>query len=150
MLWCYLSYGDGSMGLLFNVTGDFLKNKNELILNLHIVWGDIYALPFERGVFKFVYSLGVLQHKPDVNKAFSALPLMVRGGGQLCVDYYWKRIRTILHIKYLLRPYTKRIAHNKLFSLLQKSVPSLLAVSQTLGRVPVLGQVLKRLVPVAD
>jgi len=49
--------------------------------NLHVVQGDIYALPFERGRFQFVYSLGVLQHTPDVAKAFSALPPMVRGGG---------------------------------------------------------------------
>ena len=56
----------------------------------------------------------------------------------------------MLHTKYLLRPYTKRMAQLKLFSLLQRWVPGLLAVSQTLGRVPVLGRVLKRLVPVAD
>ena len=42
------------------------------------------------------------------------------------------------------------MAQLKLFSLLQRWVPGLLAVSQTLGRVPVLGRVLKRLVPVAD
>lgn len=118
--------------------------------NLHVVQGDIYALPFAQSVFPFVYSLGVLQHTPDVAKAFAALPPMVRGGGQLCVDYYWKRIRTMLHTKYLLRPFTKRMAQPKLFSLLQRWIPSLLAVSQALGRVPLLGRVLKRLVPVAD
>jgi SAM-dependent methyltransferase len=118
--------------------------------NLHVVQGDIYALPFARGVFPFVYSLGVLQHTPDVGKAFSALPPMVRGGGQLCVDYYWKRIQTMMHTKYLLRPFTKRMAQPKLFCLLQSWVPGLLAVSQTLGRAPALGRVLKRLVPVAD
>jgi SAM-dependent methyltransferase len=118
--------------------------------NLHVVQGDIYALPFAQGTFPFVYSLGVLQHTPDVGKAFAALPPMVRGGGQLCVDYYWKRLRTMLHAKYLLRPFTKRMSQPKLFSLLQKWVPGLLAVSQTLGRVPLLGRVLKRLVPVAD
>lgn len=118
--------------------------------NLHVVQGDIYALPFVQGTFPFVYSLGVLQHTPDVAKAFAALPPMVRAGGQLCVDYYWKRFRTMLHAKYLLRPFTKRMAQPKLFSLLQRWVPGLLVVSQTLGRVPLLGRVLKRLVPVAD
>ena len=118
--------------------------------NLHVVQGDIYALPFVQGAFPFVYSLGVLQHTPDVAKAFAALPPMVRAGGQLCVDYYWKRFRTMLHAKYLLRPFTKRMAQPKLFSLLQRWVPGLLVVSQTLGRVPLLGRVLKRLVPVAD
>lgn len=49
--------------------------------NLHVVQGDIYALPFLKAFFPFVYSLGVLQHTPDVAKAFAALPLMVAGGG---------------------------------------------------------------------
>jgi ubiquinone/menaquinone biosynthesis C-methylase UbiE/uncharacterized protein YbaR (Trm112 family) len=118
--------------------------------NLHVVQGDIYALPFMKEMFPFVYSLGVLQHTPDVAKAFAALPPMVQKGGQLCVDYYWKRFRTMLHSKYLVRPFTKRMAQPKLFSLLKRWVPRMLFASQTLGHVPLLGQVLKRVVPVAD
>ena len=118
--------------------------------NLHVVQGDIYALPFAKEMFPFVYSLGVLQHTPDVAKAFAALPPMVQKGGQLCVDYYWKRFRTMLHSKYLVRPFTKRMAQPKLFSLLQRWVPRMLYASQTLGRVPLFGKVLRRVVPVAD
>jgi SAM-dependent methyltransferase len=118
--------------------------------NLYVVQGDIYALPFASETFPFVYSLGVLQHTPDVAKAFAALPLMVRRGGYLCADFYWKRFRTMMHAKYLFRPFTKRIPQSKLFGLLENWVPSLLAVSQVLGRVPLIGRVLKRMVPVAD
>ena len=118
--------------------------------NLHVVQGDIYALPFALGEFPFVYSLGVLQHTPDVAKAFAALPPMVQARGQLCVDFYWKRFRSLLHAKYLFRPLTKHIEQRKLFTLLERWVPSLLAVSQMLGRVPFVGRVLKRLVPIAD
>ncbi len=118
--------------------------------NLHVVQGDIYALPFVPESFPFVYSLGVLQHTPDVAKAFAALPPMVRGGGHLCTDFYWKRFRTMLHAKYLLRPLTKRVDQPKLFQFLQLWVPTLLAVSQALGRVPLVGLGLKRIVPVAD
>lgn len=49
--------------------------------NLHVIQGDIYSLPFAPDTFSFVYSLGVLQHTPDVPKAFAALPPIVRGGG---------------------------------------------------------------------
>jgi len=118
--------------------------------NLHVVQGDIYALPFAPETFQFVYSLGVLQHTPDVAKAFSALPPMVQRGGRLCADFYWKRFRTMMHAKYLFRPFTKRMPQPKLFGLLERWVPSLLALSQLLGRVPLLGRVLKRIVPVAD
>ena len=118
--------------------------------NLHVVQGDIYALPFAPESFPFVYSLGVLQHTPDVAKAFAALSPLVTGGGRLCTDFYWKRIRTMLHAKYLFRPLTKRMDQGKLFQLLQRWVPTLLAISQTLGCVPLLGRGLKRIVPVAD
>jgi len=117
---------------------------------LHVVQGDIYALPFAAGSFPFVYSLGVLQHTPDVASAFAALPIMVRSGGRLCADFYWNRVRTMLNPKYLIRPITKRMDKNRLFRLLQRSVPSLLAVSQALGRIPLIGRGLKRIVPVAD
>lgn len=118
--------------------------------NLHVVQGDVYALPFSKGSFPFVYSLGVLQHTPDVKRAFEALPPMVTPGGRLCVDYYWKRVRTMLHPKYLLRPITKRVRQDRLFAMLQRRVPGMLRVSQALGRVPVLGRVLQRLVPICD
>jgi hypothetical protein len=39
---------------------------------------------------------------------------------------------------------------SRLFELLQRWVPTLLAASQALGRVPLVGRALKRIVPVAD
>jgi len=118
--------------------------------NLHVVQGDIYALPFELESFPFIYSLGVLQHTPDVGKAFSALPPLLQEEGSLCVDFYWKRMRTMLHMKYLLRPVTKRLPQQSLFNLLKVIVPVILPISQVLGRIPVFGQFLKRFIPVAD
>lgn len=118
--------------------------------NLYVVQGDIYALPFGDGVFPYIYSLGVLQHTPDVAKAFNSLPPKLSPGGYLCVDYYWKRLRTVLNAKYLLRPFTKRMDHQKLFTFLQPKIPALLVMSRCLGAVPFIGKGLKRLVPVAD
>jgi 2-polyprenyl-3-methyl-5-hydroxy-6-metoxy-1,4-benzoquinol methylase len=118
--------------------------------NLHVVQGDIYALPLAKSSFDYVYSLGVLQHTPNVAKAFEALPPMVSHGGQLCADFYCKRVTAMLHGKYLLRPITRRIKRENLFKLLKKAVPFLLSLSQQFGQVPVAGRLLKRLVPVAD
>lgn len=118
--------------------------------NLHVVQGDIYALPFAPESFPFVYSLGVLQHTPNVAKAFAALPPMVVGGGRLCVDYYEKSWKSIFHLKYWLRPITKRVPKTTLFSLLQKAVPGLLPLSRLLGAVPLFGSALKRMVPVVN
>lgn len=118
--------------------------------NLHVVQGDIYALPFAPESFPFVYSLGVLQHTPDVAKAFATLPPMVRRGGRLCVDYYCKTWKSMLLPKYWLRPMTKRLPKAALFSFLRKAVPVLLPFSRILGGIPLFGGVFKRLVPVAN
>ena len=56
----------------------------------------------------------------------------------------------MLHAKYLFRPLSKRMDQSKLFQLLVRWVPTLLAISQGLGCVPLLGRGLKRILPVAD
>ena len=125
---------------------DNLKSYN----NLYVVQGDIYAMPFSKCSFKFVYSLGVLQHTPNVKQAFEALPPMVALGGSLCVDYYWKRVQTVLHAKYLFRPLTKRMNKEKLFNLLSTIVPYMFLFSKVLSKIPVFGKFLKRTIPVAN
>ena len=118
--------------------------------NLHVVQGDIYNLPFATYQFKFVYSLGVLQHTPDVRNAFFSLSRMVQENGSFCADFYWKRLRTLLHSKYLFRPLTTRLSQENLFEFLERHISSILKLSQVLGSVPWAGPVLKRAVPVAD
>ena len=118
--------------------------------NLYVVQGDVYALPFKPEAFSFVYSLGVLQHTPDVAKAFAALPPMVRRGGKLCVDYYEKSWKSIFQLKYWVRPLTKRMPKAMLFSLLQSVTPFLLSLSCLLSSMPLVGVVFKRLVPVVN
>lgn len=118
--------------------------------NLHVVQGDLYALPFLERSFDFVYSLGVLQHTPDVAGAFAGLPRMVKGGGHLCVDFYEKSWKSALLPKYWLRPITKRLPKPFLFSTLESVVPAGLRVSRLVGRVPGIGRLLTRVVPVAN
>lgn len=118
---------------------------------LHVVQGDIYALPFAPESFSYVYCLGVLQHTPDVARAFASLPRMVAsGGGKLCAESYLWSWKMWMLPRYWMRPITKRMPKEKLFSTLERWLPSLLALSQALGRVPGLGKYLKRLVPVAN
>jgi 2-polyprenyl-3-methyl-5-hydroxy-6-metoxy-1,4-benzoquinol methylase/uncharacterized protein YbaR (Trm112 family) len=118
--------------------------------NLHAVQGDIYALPLMKGCFPYVYSLGVLQHTPDVAAAFAALPPMVRAGGRLSVDFYEKSWKSSLLPKYWLRPITTRVPRQRLFTLLEKWVPRLWSLSCAMGRMPLVGPVLRRLVPVVN
>lgn len=145
-----LNAGAKVMALDYSCAVDACYSNLKHHPNLYLIQGDVYALPFAQGSFPYVYSLGVLQHTPDVARAFAALPPMLAVGGRLCADFYWNRFRTLVHPKYLLRPFTKRMNQQVLFSLLQASVPTLLRLSRLLGRAPLVGRALKRLVPVAD
>ena len=118
--------------------------------NLTVVQGDIYALPFAKKSFDYVYSHGVLQHTPDVKKPFFSLVPYLKDGGNFCVDFYEKSWKSSLLPKYWLRPITKKIPKVKLFKALQKLVPILLPISVVFSRIPLIGKVLKRVVPVAN
>jgi len=145
-----LQSGAQVVALDYSTAADACYKNLKHYPNLHVVQGDIYALPFEPGSFDYVYSLGVLQHTPNVAKAFASLPPMLTAGGQLCVDYYEKTFKAFLLPKFWLRPCTKRIQKQKLFKFLEATVPPMLAASITLNRIPVVGKFVKRLVPVAN
>lgn len=117
---------------------------------LHVVQANLYELPFGADTFPFMYSMGVLQHTPDVEKAFRALPPLLLPGGRICVDYYPKTWKSALLPKYFLRPITKRVPKPMLFSVLKKVVPALLPVNRAFATVPVAGIPLKRLIPIVD
>ncbi len=117
---------------------------------LHVVQADIYRLPFKRASFDCVYSLGVLQHTPDVRRAFMALPPQVRSGGKIAVDVYAQVALNFFWPKYWLRPLTKRMDRQRLLAYVQRFVPSLLPISDFLAAVPVIGRRLRYAVPIAN
>lgn len=117
---------------------------------LDVVQADVYALPLTPGAFDFVYCMGVLQHTPDVRRAFLALPRMLRPAGQLAVDVYPKLRRNTIWPKYWLRPLTRRLPAARLFRLVERLVPILLPASRALGRVPMVGRHLRWAIPVAN
>ena len=118
--------------------------------NLFLIQADIYDLPFAENTFPYIYSLGVLQHTPDVKKSFDSIVKLLQPGGYICVDYYWKRLISVIHPKYVLRPLTKRMNKDKLFSIVKKILPGLLKVSNFLISIPIFGKFLSRFIPVAN
>lgn len=117
---------------------------------LHLIQADIYRLPFASATFDFVYSLGVLQHTPDVKKAFLSLPPLCKPGGGITVDLYLETWRNYVLPRFYLRMITKRMPQPRLFSIIRRTTPALLKVSNALARVPVAGKVLRRFVPIAN
>ena len=118
--------------------------------HVHFLQGDIFALPFKKNSFDYVYCLGVLQHTPDPHRAFLSLPAQVAPGGRLAVDVYPWQLRNVLVGKYWARLVTKHMKAERLFPLVQKMVPVLLPISRVVGRVPVIGRKARQVIPISN
>lgn len=81
--------------------------------NAHFVQADLFRLPFRRGVFDFIYSLGVLHHTPAPRAAFLDLSGLLKAGGRIAAWVYPKSERT--PVSDLLRPLTTRIPEKYLY-----------------------------------
>ena len=145
-----LSAGVLVVSLDYSNAVDACWKNHHLHPNLDVVQGDIYNLPFSEGWFDFVFCFGVLQHTPDVKKAFMSLIPQLKKGGHLAVDVYRKRLRMIFWSKYWMRPFTRRMESSRLFKMVEKMVPLLLPTSLLIGRIPLAGKKLRYLIPVAN
>jgi SAM-dependent methyltransferase len=117
---------------------------------LHVVQADVYALPFAPETFDFVYSLGVIQHTPDVARTVRSLVRALKPGGEIVVDVYRKHWKGFLHPRIWLRPISTRMNAGRLFAMVERTAPAMLKVSNAVGALPVFGSQLRRLVPVAN
>lgn len=117
---------------------------------LDVIQADVYRLPFPPASFPFVYCLGVLQHTPDPARAFGALCEQVAPGGSFAADVYPRVPFNYLWPKYWLRPLTRRMQTRRLLSLVERSVPWLLPISNAIGAIPVVGRKLRYAVPVVN
>lgn len=123
--------------------------SNGRFANLRLFQASIYDLPLVDESFDYLVCLGVIQHTPDVERAFKTIFRYLRPGGKFCIDVY-AAIVAYPHLRQLLRPVTKRMPPGKLYSVVQSITPRLLPVSMRLGAVPRVGAYLTRLVPVAN
>jgi hypothetical protein len=79
-----------------------------------------------------------------------ALPAQLKQGGRLVVDLYLRGIGNLAHPKTWLRPFSRRMPQARLFEIVERRAPGLLRVSRRVGRIPLIGRYLKRLVPIAN
>ncbi len=130
------------------VTANFETNGHNKKLKLF--QANIYALPFPAQSFDRVFCFGVLQHTPDVKKSVQCLAQMVKPGGELAVDFYpnngW---HTKIHIKYLLRPFLKKLNHETLLKLIDKSADPMIGMSEFFSKLG-LWKWAGRVIPICD
>jgi len=61
-----------------------LKNNSDF----HVLQASVFDLPLQLESFDFIYSLGVLHHTPDCERAFKSLPRLLRPNGEIAIWVY--------------------------------------------------------------
>lgn len=103
------------------------------------VQADVFALPFAPETFDCIYSMGVLHHTPDCEKAVKSLPQYLKPGGTLVVWLYsgynkWYRFSD----QY--RKITRRISPQILHGFFRVAVPFFYWLDRGLRAVPLVGK----------
>ena len=107
-----------------------------------IAQADIYKLPFKRNFFDRIFCFGVLQHTPDVHKAFLSLPTYLKPGGNLVVDVYKKYhlLKRLLVTKYWVRPFSTKIDSSKLYHWCERYVNFMWPLTKLFNKIPKIGR----------
>jgi SAM-dependent methyltransferase len=125
-----------------------LRNMHALGLQVLVIQASLFDLPFKPGTFDRIFSLGVLQHTPDPPRLIRELPTLLKPGGALAYWIYERRWYQFLHLKYALRPLTRRLSPRVNFGLATALVSGLFPVTALMSKVPLVRETL-RFMPVA-
>lgn len=109
--------------------------------NVLIVQADIYSMPLRQESFDRVFCFGVLQHTPDVRKAFDSLIDPLKSGGKVAIDVYAKRggLKERLTTKRWLRPITRRLPPGFLYPICSSYVSLMWPLARMIHRIPRVG-----------
>ena len=81
-------FGAEMVGVDISDAIDSTRVNTQGLPNVHLVQADVYHLPFKKGIFDFAYSIGVLHHLPEPEKAYQCIVDLVRPGGSVFIWVY--------------------------------------------------------------
>lgn len=103
-----------------------------------IFQADVFRLPFAPESFDVIYSIGVLHHTPDCEKAFKALPGLLKPGGKIAIWLY-SRYNAWYRMSDVYRKVTRRMPPRLLHTLCYGVIP-LYGIHQVLRKIPLFGR----------
>lgn len=105
--------------------------------NVFVVQGDIYQMPFKPNFFNRIFCFGVLQHTPDVEKAFFSLLKFLKPRGRLAIDVYrYDWWRNIFVTRYWIRRWTKKMPHENLHQLVKSYIKFMWPLTKIIHKLP--------------
>lgn len=124
------------------------RAQNSHFINVVFAQADVLDMPFRENSFDRVFCHGVIQHTPNPEAAFHALNKVLKPGGKLSFDVYYKdgKVRP-WKSKYIWRPITTRMDPDRLMRLLEWYIPKWLPFDTFIKRIPFFGNYLGSVIP---
>ncbi len=114
----------------------------------HLFQASLYEIPLPQGMFDKIFCMGVLQHCPDVKKAYLSLIPFLKPGGELVVDCYLSRpLKHAFSLKYWLRPFFHRWPPERLFSFLSWAMSVVCEIKWLVEKIPAAGKSIADRIP---
>ncbi len=131
------------------VTANY-KNNGHHGDRFHLFQASVYEMPFPDNSFDKVFCFGVLQHTPDFKQSVKALIDKAKPGGEVAVDFYpVKGWWTKVHSKYIFRPLTRRMPHEKLLKRIERNAGWLMKLYSFFDKIGI-GKIVNRFLPIVD
>ncbi len=132
---------------LSNAVEASFRNNGEFE-RVNIFQASIYEIPLRKELFDKIFCMGVLQHCPDVRKAFMSLVPFLRPGGEIVIDVYQRHTELFPPLKYWARPFLTWMGPKGVHKFLSWTIPPAFAMKKALYRVPLVGKPIGNLIPI--
>jgi SAM-dependent methyltransferase len=132
-----LRWGAYVVGVDLSIAAE-VASRNLAGRDATIFQADVFQLPFAPNSFDFIYSIGVLHHTPDCERAFKMLPGLLKPGGSIAVWLY-SRYNNWYKMSDVYRKVTRRMPPKLLHKLCYGVIP-LYGVHRVLKKIPFVGR----------
>jgi len=152
-------YGGDVIGIDLSYSVDVALENLGIKTGINFIQADIFNLPFEKGIFDIIFSIGVLHHTPDTRKAFLSLVPHLGDDAEIAIWVYTNegtddRIkplrdmyrRTYNAISDFYRIFTTRMDQKQLLKISKFMAYGLYYPA----KIPVAGKVLDLIIPLSD
>jgi ubiquinone/menaquinone biosynthesis C-methylase UbiE len=113
---------------------------------VHIIQADVFNLPFKENTFDIIYSIGVLHHTVDTEKAFKHLPVLLKKNGRISIwvyDFQFPGYGTTRILNFY-RKFTPHFPKKLLYALSHYAV-----LHKRLMKIPKIGIYFYKILPIA-